>query len=487
VEGVLIKHFATEEELLLAWRDLVVVELDLDMLTGHNIFKFDLNYVAQRATVLGLKDFWQLGKIKGRNSAVRSVESQTTAFGHNEFHYLPMTGRFQVDVFQVIKKDHKLSSYKLESLSQKFLGEGKDDVTPKQIFAYQVKDSHHRAIVAKYCAKDCELVYRLIVRLDILPQYLEMSKVTGVTMNDLNTRGQQIKVFTQIVRETTTSGFVIPELKQSSGSGDDQYSGAFVLAPKSGMYTEPIATLDFASLYPSIIQADNLSYETLVPDPKLLDPSVKTSVITVESGSLFDVELSISRGSELVTGALDDENFVRLASQVQPGMRIVFGTHKKTDPVTGDPYTISAVKGNTLELKQHVAGAATRGAEKLTVKKAKLLKASNYTYVQNVEGILPRICKNLLQARKKAKKEMSMTDDPVRKGLLNGKQLALKISCNSVYGFTGASKGMLPCVAIASSVTAIGQQMIKTTAQTVEELFNATVIYGDTDSVMVRI
>ena len=45
---------------------------------------------------------------------------------------------------------------------------------------------------------------------------------------------------------------------------------------------------------------------------------------------------------------------------------------------------------------------------------------------------------------------------------------------------------MLPCLAIASSVTAIGQQMIKTTAQVVQDKFNATVIYGDTDSVMVN-
>ena len=44
---------------------------------------------------------------------------------------------------------------------------------------------------------------------------------------------------------------------------------------------------------------------------------------------------------------------------------------------------------------------------------------------------------------------------------------------------------MLPCLAIASSVTSIGQQMIKTTARVVQEQFNATVVYGDTDSVMV--
>ena len=99
MEGVIVKHYATEEELLLAWRDLVVVELDLDMLTGHNIFKFDLNYIGQRAKVLGLDEFFQLGKIKERMTAVRSVESQSKAFGHTEFHYLPMTGRFQVDVY----------------------------------------------------------------------------------------------------------------------------------------------------------------------------------------------------------------------------------------------------------------------------------------------------------------------------------------------------------------------------------------------------
>ena len=73
------------------------------------------------------------------------------------------------------------------------------------------------------------LADRLIQRLDILPQYLEMSKVTGVTMNDLNTRGQQIKVFTQIVREARLSDFVLPDMRggpSGAGAGNDvQYTG----------------------------------------------------------------------------------------------------------------------------------------------------------------------------------------------------------------------------------------------------------------------
>jgi len=70
----------------------------------------------------------------------------------------------------------------------------------------------------------------------------------------------------------------------------------------------------------------------------------------------------------------------------------------------------------------------------------------------------------------------------------------LKISANSVYGFTGAQVGQLPCLPISSSVTAFGRVMIELTSKTVIEHynkkngyeFNSEVIYGDTDSVMVK-
>jgi DNA polymerase delta subunit 1 len=73
------------------------------------------------------------------------------------------------------------------------------------------------------------------------------------------------------------------------------------------------------------------------------------------------------------------------------------------------------------------------------------------------------------------------------KQMFNGKQLAYKVSMNSVYGFTGASKGMLPCVPIAATVTCEGRHMIEQTKELVEREFEgAKVRYGDTDSVMVE-
>jgi DNA polymerase delta subunit 1 len=70
----------------------------------------------------------------------------------------------------------------------------------------------------------------------------------------------------------------------------------------------------------------------------------------------------------------------------------------------------------------------------------------------------------------------------------------VQISANSVYGFTGATIGRLPCLAISSSVTAYGREMIERTKLEVETEYcikngrehDAEVIYGDTDSVMIR-
>lgn len=100
----------------------------------------------------------------------------------------------------------------------------------------------------------------------------------------------------------------------------------------------------------------------------------------------------------------------------------------------------------------------------------------------------------LLAARKQAKRELAEETDPFMKAVLNGRQLALKVSANSVYGFTGAQVGTLPCLAISSSVTAYGREMIDQTKKIVEETYtkekgydyDSVVIYGDTDSVMVK-
>lgn len=51
---------------------------------------------------------------------------------------------------------------------------------------------------------------------------------------------------------------------QSTGGTDEQFEGATVIEPIRGYYSQPIVTLDFNSLYPSIMIAHNLCYTTLI-------------------------------------------------------------------------------------------------------------------------------------------------------------------------------------------------------------------------------
>lgn len=110
------------------------------------------------------------------------------------------------------------------------------------------------------------------------------------------------------------------------------------------------------------------------------------------------------------------------------------------------------------------------------------------------QGILPLMLATMYNERKRVKKEMKKqygTDDYA---VLDGKQLALKVVMNSVYGFTGAKKGYLPEPRIASSVTKYGRGL---TLRTMDSVNNnpawkgSEVIYGDSVAedtpIMVRI
>lgn len=101
------------------------------------------------------------------------------------------------------------------------------------------------------------------------------------------------------------------------------------------------------------------------------------------------------------------------------------------------------------------------------------------------KSVLCKIEDSLIDERKKTKKQMKGETDPFKYSLLDSKQLAQKVTCNSLYGYCGASNGSLPLKEIAAAVTYTGRKMIETTSRFVEKRYGCNVIYGDTDSVMV--
>lgn len=387
------ESFEKEEDLLEAFAK-YLIKTDPDIITGYNIFGFDLEFLMKRMRILPVTPtacFWT--RLKNRSVQLVEKTLSSSALGSNQLKMVPMAGRYVFDLFQDIKREHKLESYSLNSVSKHFLKDQKNDMPVREIFRrYMDGDPSELGEVAAYCIKDTELPHALMKKLFTIENLIEMAKATWVPLSYLSERGQQIKVYSQLSRKARELGFMIPVM-QIKGT-DDKYQGATVLEAQTGAYYGPITALDFASLYPSIMCAHNLCYSTWV-DPKT-------------------------------------PQFLNL-----PGVQYeTFGPH---------------------------------------------------TFAQNVPSLLPAILTELKQFRKKAKKLMAQSEGTPMYGVYNGQQLAYKISMNSVYGFTGASKGMLPLLAIASTVTMRGRQMIEETKNYVEANFpGAKVRYGDTDSVMVE-
>ena len=174
-------------------------------------------------------------------------------------------------------RNHKLSSYSLNSVCAEFLGMQKEDVHHSIISELQQGTDEDRRRLAVYCIKDSYLVIRLMWKLAVLINYIEMARVCGVPLDYLLNRGQQIKVFSMLLRRCRAENLLVPNLAKHGNNEDVKFEGATVIEPKRAFYEEPIATLDFASLYPSIMQAYNLCYSTLISktDAELVDSHVR--------------------------------------------------------------------------------------------------------------------------------------------------------------------------------------------------------------------
>lgn len=288
IVGAQVLPHKTQEGLLLAWKDFVQ-QVDPDVITGYNIANFDLPYLIDRSRACNLDhQFPFLGRIKTGKTVVKSTTFASKAFGQRDSKETQLDGRLQLDMLQVMQRDYKLRSYSLNAVCAHFLGEQKEDVHHSIITELHNGTAESRRRLAVYCLKvptqtpplhpashaplssmlchadgqDAYLPQRLMDKLMSFVNYTEMARVTGVPFNYLLARGQQIKVISQLYRKARSENLVIPNIK-SEGS-DDQYEGATVIEPSRGYYADPVATLDFSSLYPSIMQAHNLCYTTLL-------------------------------------------------------------------------------------------------------------------------------------------------------------------------------------------------------------------------------
>jgi DNA polymerase elongation subunit (family B) len=207
---------------------------------------------------------------------------------------------------------------------------------------------------------------------------------------------------------------------------DESYEGALVMKPVTDIYTsDPITVLDFSSLYPSEMITSDLSHDRICEDPYWLGPE------------------GAKRLEKIGLGYLDRtyDNFEWVNPKIKSKGKRKCGT-------------------TTVRYVQYPDGR---------------------------KGLIPRILMGLLASRKATKKRMEATDDPFQKALLDGLQLAYKVTANSVYGQIGARTSKMYKPQIAASTTLGGRLMITGAMKFITDNYpDSKKIYSDTDSTFIK-
>lgn len=342
-------------------------------------------------------------------------------------------------------------------------GLAKDDVTPKDIFRLSNEGPDERAIVAKYCIKDCTLVHNLLLKMDIVTEFTEMSNLCCVPINFLVFRGQGIKLASYMYKKCLENDTLINTIKKDEhGENDDTdaYEGAIVLDPKEGYYEDdPVGCNDFSSLYPSSADSENLSHDSLTW-VKMYDLDNKLIKIIGEQ----------DENGNFIYDNLPDCTYVTTE----------FDTYKK--------------------IKEHRVD--KNGNKSFVEKKVKVgHNICRFAKKDGKKAILPKIITELLAARKQTKQLMKNETNTFMKKVLDKRQNSIKLTNNSLYGQCGSSVSLIYEQNVAASITATGRKLLLFSKQIIEGVYGNTIleskkygkvrskakyVYGDTDSVFYR-
>ncbi len=542
-----VETYETERDVLLAWAKLVQKE-NPDIIIGYNIFSFDYEFMFRRAQELFcVEDFLKLSRnndeicatsdYKNPNKIDIDRSSTTLASGTYELAIIKMNGRLQIDMLNWFRRTENLTSYKLDYVGGYFIGDevksilnirdetigqevtrihtanmiglqkesyihfeeinhstdyykdgakfrvtnvckeegwfevfghenpkakkvkwglAKDDVTPKDIFRMTNEGPESRAVIAKYCIQDCNLVHYLFNKVDVVTDLVEMAKLCSIPMSFLIFRGQGIKLTSYVAKKCREKGVLMPCIDK--GSKDDGYEGAIVLDPKCGLYLDdPVCVGDFASLYPSSMLSENLC------------PSSKVWT------KIYDLAGNLV----LETGDKDGEgNYIYDNLPKYEYVDVKFDTFR---------YTRKNPKAKAEKI---------RSGYKLCRFAQPIVNDQG----QEEKAIMPSILQELLKARKDTRKQIPNTPDEFMKNVLDKRQLAYKVTANSLYGQLGAKTSTFYEPDIAASTTATGRLLLTFAKRVTEECYadtdiktkygvvntKAEYIYGDTDSVFFK-
>jgi len=498
----ILRWFENEEDLILDFKA-ELIEQDCDIITGYNIFYFDEKYIYDRCEqILGIKDEMSfISKLKKKYCNFKEMKLASSALGENLLRFWDTPGRVHIDLMKDVQKTFSLPCFKLDFVASNFIrgevknfiqiedkkgkekeykfelecasvddicqfdyihlevirgfvsdevgekyivleidkpnkklivkgdeflaqelksaketgggkiywSQAKDDVGPKEIFKFFKGTPEQRSIVAKYCVKDCKLVSLLMNKLEIITKNIEMANVCSVPLSYLFIRGQGIKIFSLCLKEFKEQSYIFPVIKMTKLKRCiSKRSDGTICNFETSNYACP--------------KCKGKNFEEMESNDTFEGAIVFDPVPTV------DYEANVTK----------DYNSLYPSAIIQKNM-----SHETI--VEKDEYD------NLPDVKYYNAQFIDAEGE---------IQYRRYAQKNNKLGVIPMILDKLLKERKAVKKLMEAEPNPFKKRILDAKQLALKVTANSLYGQLGAATSPVCKRDIAACTTSTGREML---------------------------
>lgn len=231
-----------------------IMETDPDILTGYNIDGFDIPQILQRMEALKMPTpSW--GRFPGR------LEQY-----NNRFWWC--NGRIVLDAWWSVKKVLKPKQETLNAVAKLLLGEEKHDVDPKKMDEEWEADKER---VMKYCVQDCSLALKVLDKIAILHRSMDLATVSKLPLDDVVNGTTSQLIDSILIREADRNKVAVPMTSRAEGEVET-IEGGYVREMEAGLY-HWVVTLDFRSMYPSMIISNNICFTTLSTKGTIVSPT----------------------------------------------------------------------------------------------------------------------------------------------------------------------------------------------------------------------
>lgn len=420
----------------------VVKRMRPDIITGFNDSCYDWPFVIGKMMKLGIfANFIReiecsVSKYKNTDEKCHQykVKKTVTKIKADEFVEginLDIDGIIMVDTMTIFRKlTPDTPKYSLNYfLEMNKLGQKVDMpyLTMFGIYERIAKDKNDKTAsfemidVIHYCVEDANACHKLWLKRNVILENRSLAEISFVSLRNSFNRANGVKC--RCIAMANSVGIAFSYAMEHESNNGEKYPGAFVVDPvHKGIYRRrPVSSLDFASLYPSIIRTYNLSPEMIVKDP------VEAEMLMAQGYTLHHLSVPMSTKTHTGWVVRHDNNFEKMGIY----------------PIVLD---------NLFRLRSSVKKQIENNEKKI----------KEIADLPNSESQIDELSYGILIA--------------------NAKQKALKILMNTFYGETGNELSAFYELLIAGGITTNGVNTIKKALNFAVDNYKYQLLYGDTDS-----